>query len=78
MLPQTRSDHCIELAHYRNRIDPTKSAVYPRCEVANETVNKSTGSDALLQSEQEKGSLENPKEVLAYAEETLQSNASDA
>ena len=38
MLAQLRSGHCLELAHYRNRIDQTKSANCSRCELEDETV----------------------------------------
>ncbi len=38
MLAQLRSGHCLELAHYKNRIDQTKSAICNRCELEEETV----------------------------------------
>ncbi len=38
LLAQLRSGHCLELAAYRNRIDPTKSPTCPHCELEDETV----------------------------------------
>ena len=38
LLAQLRAGHCLELSHYKNRIDPTKSATCPRCNEEEETV----------------------------------------
>ncbi len=38
LLAQLRSGHCLELAHYQHRIDPTKSPTCPHCNIEEETV----------------------------------------
>ena len=38
MLAQLRAGHCMGLAHYRNRVDPTQSATCGKCGEEEETV----------------------------------------
>ena len=38
LIAQLRSGHCLGLAHYRNRLDESKSAVCPACQEEEETV----------------------------------------
>ena len=87
MLAQLRSGHCLELVHYKNRIDPTKSATCPRCEEDDETVKHWISCPATVRTRERifgKSDLgldvlaKHPKEALAYAEETLQRKTSDA
>ena len=58
LLAQLRSGNCLGLAHYKNRLDPAKSDINPRCEEEDETVGhwlgcpledhwKTTGTKAL-------------------------------
>ena len=80
VLAQLRSGHCLGLAHYRNRIDPTKSALCSKCEEEDETVKHWTecpASTMLRESIYSRAALgldvisKHPKETLAYAEETI-------
>ena len=84
VLAQLRSGHCLGLAHYRNRIDPTKSALCSKCEEEDETVKHWIGCPAstmLRESIYGRADLgldvisKHPKETLAYAEKTISSDA---
>ena len=79
-LAQLRSGHCLGLAHYKNRLDQTKSAICPRCEEEDETVRHWIGCPASTRIREEifgRADLSldvmstKPKETLAYAERTL-------
>ena len=81
LLAQLRSGHCLGLAHYKNRLDPTKSAICPRCEEEDETVRHWLGCPASIRTREEifgRADLSldvmstKPRETLAYAERTLQ------
>ncbi len=89
LLAQLRSGHCLELAHYRNRIDPTKSATCPRCGEVDETVKHWISCPATIMIREQifgRANLsldiltKNPESALAFAEENLrkQRTTSDA
>ena len=83
LLTQLRAGHCLELSHYKNRIDPTKSATCPRCNEEEETVAQWIRCLATIRIGEkifEKSDVKldvistNPTDTLAFAKETLQMN----
>ena len=80
LLAQLRSGHCLKLAHYQNRIDPTKSPTCPRCLLEDETVKHWINCPALTQKrlnsygriDVDLGALtKEPERSLVYAKATL-------
>ena len=51
LLARLRSGHCLGLAHYKKRLDPTKSAISPRCEEEDETVRHWLGCPASIRTQ---------------------------
>ena len=83
LLAQLRAGHCLELSHYKNRIDPSKSATCPRCNEEEETVAHWIRCPATIRTREEifgKSDVNldvistNPTETLAFAKETFQRN----
>ena len=83
LLAQLRAGHCLELSHYKNRIDPTKSATCPRCNEEEETVAHWIRCPATIRKREKifrrpDVSLDvlskYPTETLAFAKETFQRN----
>ena len=79
-LAQLRSGHCLKLAHYRHRLDETKTDLCPNCEEQAQTVEHWIKCPALRQQRMdsfEKDSVglgilsSNPTGVLTYASATL-------
>ena len=80
LLAQLRSGHCLKLAHYRHRLDPTKSETCAHCEEEPETVEhwlacpatRQKRLDIFERDNVDLGALATEQaRVLAYASQTL-------
>ena len=80
LLAQLRSGHCLKLAHYRHRLDPSKSANCTHCDEEPETVEHWLASPATRQKRLDIFERDNvdlgalateQARVLAYASQTL-------
>ena len=80
LLAQLRAGHCLNLAHYRNRLDQTKSATCPACELEEETVSHWIKCPATIKTREKVFGRadvnldtlnKDPARILAFAEATL-------
>ncbi len=79
-LDQLRSGHCLDLAHYKKRLDPGKSPTCPPCGEDEETVTHWMSCPATIRTRERifgradispDTLTSQPEKILAFAEETL-------